>query len=221
MSRLLVLTAAIALGIGAYLALPLIGPQQPGVSLGAVQAQENAEIDTSIVQEMALGDPDAPVTVIEYASFTCPHCATFHDAVLPEIKKNYVDTGKVRFVYREVYFDRYGLWAGMVARCGDGTRYFGLVDMIYDQQREWARGSDPATVAGNLRKIGLTAGLEPDTIDACLSDAEKAQAMYALYQQNAAADGIDSTPSFVIDGQKYSNMSYADFSAILDEKLAE
>ena len=222
MSRL-PLIAAIGVGIGlaGYLAAPSFTNTAPAVSFGAVQAQESGSVDTTIVQEMTIGDPEAEVTIIEYASFTCPHCKRFHEQVLPQIKENYVDTGKVRFVYREVYFDRYGLWAGMVARCGDGQRYFGIVDMIYEDQGTWTRGQDPATIAGNLRKIGLTAGLPPETVDACMQDADKAQAMYALWEENRVADDITSTPSFVIDGQKYANMSYDEFASILDAALGE
>ncbi len=171
------------------------------------------------IVEMAMGAEDAPVTVIEYASFTCPHCANFHADVLGDLKRDYIDTGKVRFIYREVYFDRYGLWAGMIARCGGPERYFGIADMIYAQQRQWTAGGDPATVAGNLRRIGKTAGLTDETLDACLSDAAMAEALVADYQKNAEADGIQSTPSFIIDGESYANMSYADFRQVLDEKL--
>ena len=186
----------------------------------AAEAQEAAEIDTSSVAEMALGPEDAAVTVIEYASFTCPHCATFHEQVLPQLKESYVDTGQVRFVHREVYFDRYGLWAGMVARCGGEERYFGIADLIYERQREWTRG-EPTEVVDKLRRIGKTAGLTDEQLDACLSDGQKAQTLVAWYQQNAEADGIDATPSFVIDGETFSNMSYADFAEILDEKLGD
>ncbi len=126
----------------------------------------------------------------------------------------------IHFIYLEVYFDRFGLWAGMVARCGGEERYFGITDLIYDQQREWTAGGDPAVIADNLRKIGRTAGLTDDALNACLSDGDMAQAMVAAYQENAEADGIDSTPSFVINGRKYGNMNYADFSAILDEELS-
>lgn len=202
--------AALAAGAGLWLNRP------PALTLAAL-AQGTGEAPQ--VEEMALGSPDAPVTVIEYASFTCPHCANFHQNVFPQIKANYIDTGKVRFVYREVYFDRFGLWAGMVARCGGPDRYFGIVSMLYDKQREWAAGSDPATIAGNLRTLGKVAGLSEADLDACLSDADKAQAMVAVWEENRQRDGIDSTPSFVIDGQKYSNMSYEDFAAILDGKL--
>ncbi|MEM8581543.1 MAG: DsbA family protein, partial [Pseudomonadota bacterium] len=159
----------------------------PEVSLNPVSAADAQEVDTSIVQEMALGSDDAPVTVIEYASFTCPHCANFHNSVFKDLKENYIDTGKVRFVYREVYFDRLGLWAGMTARCGGPERYFGITDLLYEQQRDWVGSGNPGEVAENLRRIGRVAGLSDEQLDSCLQDAEKAQALVAAYQANAAA----------------------------------
>jgi len=206
----IVLTLALLMGGGIFWS----------INPGAANAQDS-EIDTSIVQEMTLGNPDAKVTVIEYASFTCPHCKNFHASVMQDLKRDYIEPGKINFIYREVYFDRYGLWAGMVARCGGPLRYFGISDLLYEQQSDWLAGGDPATIAGKLRTIGLDAGLTADELDACLTDATKAQAMVAVYQQNAKADGIDSTPTFMINGEKYGNMNYADFSAVLEEKLAE
>jgi len=191
-----------------------------GLAFAALSATAQ-DVDTSTITDMARGAEDAPVTVIEYASFTCPHCATFHSDVFPELKSEYVDTGKVRFIHREVYFDRYGLWAGIVARCGGETRYFGMAEQIYARQSEWTKGGDPATVAENLRRIGRSAGLTDDQLEACLTDGEKAQTLVAWYQENAERDGIEGTPSFLIDGEMYSNMSYADFAEILDEKLGE
>jgi len=191
-----------------------------GLAFAALSATAQ-DVDTSTITDTARGAEDAPVTVIEYASFTCPHCATFHSDVFPELKSEYVDTGKVRFIHREVYFDRYGLWAGIVARCGGETRYFGMAEQIYARQSEWTKGGDPATVAENLRRIGRSAGLTDDQLEACLTDGEKAQTLVAWYQENAERDGIEGTPSFLIDGEMYSNMSYADFAEILDEKLGE
>jgi protein-disulfide isomerase len=184
--------------------------------VGAVAAQEASQ-----VEEMTLGDPDAPVTVIEYASFTCPHCATFHEEGFEQLKADYVDAGKVRYVYREVYFDRPGIWAALVARCGGEDRYFGIVDLIYERQDEWARAGEPAEIADNLRRLGLSAGLSEAELEACLSDGDKAQAMLAEFQRNADADGIESTPSFVIGGETYTNRPYADLAAIIDEELGE
>lgn len=183
---------------------------------GMAVAQDGAE-----VAEMALGDPEAPVTVIEYASFTCPHCASFHDEGFEQLKADYVDTGKVRYVYREVYFDRPGIWAGLVARCGGEERYFGIVDLLYEKQDEWARGDEPADIAENLRRIGRSAGLGDADLESCLQDGDKAQAMLADFQRNAEADGIESTPSFVIGGQTYTNRPYDDLAALIDEELGE
>jgi len=189
--------------------------------LGAAAAQET-DIDTSTVVEMVQGDPDATVEIIEYASFTCPHCASFHANQYPQIKENYIDTGLVRFVYREIYFDRPGLWASMIARCGGELRFFGIANMIYEQQSEWlAGGQDPNLIVENLRRIGLTAGMDAEQIAACMSDGENAQNLVAWFEENSTADGIRSTPSFVINGELHSNMSYEDFAALLDEKLAE
>lgn len=193
---------------------------EPGPLLAAANAQD-ADIDTSGVLEMSIGNPDAKVTVIEYASFTCPHCKNFHANVLGELEKNYIDTGKINFVFREVYFDRFGLWAGIVARCGGPERYFGIADLLFEQQKEWSAGGDPAQIAANLRTIGKTAGITDEQLDICMNDRENAQAMVLVYHQNSTVDEVRSTPSFVINGEKYSNMNYADFAAVIEEKLAE
>jgi len=209
---------ALVLALGAAYWLSTGPSTPPAPALGAANAQ-SSDVDVSTIIEMAQGVEDAPVTVIEYASFTCPHCATFHAGPYKQLKTDYVDTGKVRFIYREVYFDRFGLWASMVARCGGPERFFGITDLIYQQQSDWSRAGEPTAVVAALRKIGVIAGLTEEQLDACLSDGEKAQTLVSWYQQNADADGITSTPSFVIDGEKHSNMSYADLSALIDEKL--
>ncbi|MBS8225399.1 DsbA family protein [Vannielia litorea] len=210
-----------ALAAGSYFAINRgNAPGGTGFDLAA-QAQTTEDVDTSGIVEMTLGEESAPVEVIEYASFTCPHCASFHQNVFKKLKADYIDTGKVHFIYREIYFDKPGLWAGMVARCAGPMRYFGIADALYTEQAEWLATRDLAGIHGDLRKLALKSGLDGEQVDACLGDAEKAQAMYALFLKNAEADGIESTPSFIIDGEKYTNMSYEDFSAILDEKLGE
>lgn len=206
--------AVLALGLGLTAGL---GPRP--LAAQTAEGEAAAVVEAPVVADMTLGNPDAPVTVIEYASFTCPHCKNFHDNVFGQLTADYIDTGKIHFIYREVYFDRFGLWAGMVARCGGGERYFGIADLLYEGQREWIGDGEPATVAANLRKIGKTAGIEEEALNACLSDEAMARAMVETYRTNAERDGIDSTPSFVIDGVKYDNMPYDEFSAILDEKL--
>ncbi|KGB83230.1 MAG: thiol-disulfide oxidoreductase [Confluentimicrobium sp.] len=201
-------TAALVMGRGTWLS-----------------AQENAAMagdgDAPVIADMTLGAEDAPVTVIEYASFTCPHCATFHENVLSRFKADYVDTGKVRFIYREVYFDRPGLWAAMVARCGGEMRYFGIVDMLYEKQREWIGDGTPAEIAQNLKKIGRTAGLSDEQLDACFADAETAQAMVAHYEEVMKEYDISGTPTLVIDGEVHSNMNYKDLREIVDARLVD
>ena len=214
---LIVLIAVVGIGGLWYINQP--PSQGPSLSVGTEQSAD--DIDTSIVQDMSLGNPQADVTVIEYASFSCPHCRDFHQQVFGQIKAEYIETGKIRFVHREVYFDRFGLWAGIVARCGGADRYFGIADLIYRKQTEWTAGSDPAAIETNLRTIGKTAGLTKEQLDTCFADEDKKQAMVALYQQNAQTDDVKSTPTFVINGEKFSNMNYDDFAAVLDKKLSE
>jgi protein-disulfide isomerase len=108
--------------------------------------------------DFSLGSPDAPVKMVEYASYTCPHCADFHTNVFKNLKAEYIDTGKVHFTLREVYFDRYGLWAAMVARCGGEMRYFGIHDMLFDKQKEWAASQDPMEVVKASRPSGSPPG---------------------------------------------------------------
>ncbi len=191
-------------------------------ALGAeTTAESSAETAPIEVVDYGIGPEDAKVKIIEYASFTCPHCAHFHADVFPKLKADYIDTGKIRFEYREVYFDRYGLWAAMIARCGGEMRYFGISDMIFDQQKEWAAGEDAAVVVENLKKLGRAAGLEDAAMDICMKDKAMAEALVAHYKTNFTADGIEGTPTFMINGVKHTNMAYEDMKKILDAELAK
>ena len=197
----------------------------PGSTLiepvSAASAQ-SSDVDTSSIVEMTMGPQDAKVTVTEYASFTCPHCAHFHQGPFKQMKADYIDTGLIHFIYRDVYFDRFGLMAAQIARCGGSERFFGIADMLYAQQHDWiAGGDDPAKIVQNLRKIGKVAGLGDESLDARLADKDKAEALVAWYNQNAQADNVRSTPSFIINGAPYSNMSYDSFKEVIDAKLAE
>jgi protein-disulfide isomerase len=192
-----------------------------GLALPAA-AQEAATDPAAAVPEltyMSIGSPDATVKIIEYASFTCPHCRDFHETVYTSLKTDYIDTGKVQFEFREVYFDKYGLWAAMMARCGGQLRFFGITDILYNTQQEWAATDDAAAVLENLKRIGRTAGMDNAALDVCMNDA-MAQALVTQYQTNAEKDGVEGTPTLFINGEKHSNMSYADLKAIIDPLLA-
>ncbi|MDI3338112.1 DsbA family protein [Defluviimonas aestuarii] len=222
MSKTYLIAGAVALvaAAGGAFWMTRDAAQTANVSTFSTAAVAQTATDVQMVPDMVLGQAEAPIEVIEYASFTCPHCANFHETAFDQLKANYIDTGKIRFVYREVYFDKFGLWAATVARCGGEEKYFGISDIIYDTQKTWIGDGDAATIADNLKKIGLKAGLSAEAVDACMRDEDQLKAMIATYQTNATKDEINSTPSFVIDGEKYSNMSYEDFAKILDEKLA-
>lgn len=196
----------------------------------ALAAAATAAMTPALAQEAAtaagpgdfsLGSPDAKVKLVEYASFTCPHCANFHANAYGQLKKEYIDTGKVYFTLREVYFDRYGLWAALIARCGGEMKYFGIHDMLYEKQKEWAGSEDPMQVVENLKGIGRAAGLDDAAMDVCLNDTASAEALIKQFQTNFEADGVKGTPTFFINGTMYSNMTFEDMKAILDAELAK
>ncbi|MEM7710368.1 MAG: DsbA family protein [Pseudomonadota bacterium] len=196
----------------------LLGRQggSPAVDYGFPVGAANAQ--TIEIEDITMGDPDASVEIIEYASFTCPHCASFHQDTFKAFKAEYIDTGRVHFIYREVFFDRYGLWAAMIARCAGVDRYMGVADLIYQSQDDWARQGDPALVAESLKRIGAQAGLGQEEVDACLQDADMAQSLVSWYEANAERDGVRSTPSFVVNGDIHSgNMSLTQIGQLVDD----
>lgn len=220
--RNLILGGLAVVGLGGWALNNSMGSNSTPINplANAANAQATSgDVDTSAIQEMVIGNPDAAVTVIEYASFTCPHCAAFHAGPFKQLKSEYIDTGKIKFIYREVYFDRYGLWASMIARCSGDDKFFGIADLIYKGQSEWARAGEPAAIVDELRKIGRLAGLESDVIEACLQDADKAKTLVAWDEANREVDKINSTPSFMINGQQHSNMAYGEMKALLDAAL--
>jgi protein-disulfide isomerase len=176
-----------------------------------------AEEQTYFTGDAIIGNEDAPVTVYEYASFTCPHCASFHINTWPKLKAEYIDTGKVKFILREVYFDQYGLWASMTARCGGEKGYYPLVDEFLNKQSVWTRSDD---IGAAIQKIGRAAGLSSKQLTSCLSDRDYARELLANYQDNAGKDQVQSTPTFIINGEHHSgNMNFDDFAKLLEEAL--
>jgi len=173
----------------------------------------NAE---AFLTERAIGDPAAPVTMIEYASLTCPHCANFHNDTYKSFKARYIDTGKVRLVYRDFPLDGIALRAAAMARCTIEQRYFGLLQVLYKSQHNWARARDPLA---ELAKIGRLAGIDQDTFDACVESEELLDGILRLRQQGSAV-GVRSTPTFVIDDMVYAgSRSIEEFAAIIEPML--
>lgn len=188
-----------------------------GIALpGAALAQSTPEI-----KEMSMGEPGAPITLVEYAMFSCPHCADFMKEVFPQIKANYIDTGKVRLVFREVYFNAPSLWAALIAHCAPEDRYFGIVDLLFETQAGWLNSTDGPTIMKNLYGVGRQAGLTDAEMDACRENAGLAEALVAEYQKNQAADNVDSTPLFFINGERFENAPYAAFEAKFNALLGD
>jgi protein-disulfide isomerase len=167
--------------------------------------------------EQALGDPNAPVTIIEYASLTCPHCASFHTDVLPDLKERYIAPGKVRLIYRDFPLDERALAAAELAHCGGPERYFGFIDVLFQTQSSWARAEDHI---GALKQLGRLGGLSEQEMDACFADEELTNRILQGRLDAQSQYDITSTPSFVIDGKTVSGAhDVEDFVELIDPLL--
>jgi protein-disulfide isomerase len=158
--------------------------------------------------EHVLGKADAPVTIIEYASMTCPHCAAFHAETMPHIKSEYIDKGLVRFVFRPFPLDGLAARASLMAQCVPGDSYFNMLEILFRSQKDWIYAADPLAA---LKQIGRTAGLSEADIDRCMADEAVSSKMVAGMQDAQTRFGINSTPSFVVNGTTYTNRPFEDF----------
>lgn len=168
------------------------------LALAAATAPAGAQnIDAkAVLADRVLGSADAPVTIYDYSSMTCPHCAEFHLKILPELKAKYVDTGKVKFVFRDFPFDRPALMAAALARCAPAERYYPLLDILFKQQGNWSRAADPLQA---LSQIGKLAGMSQATIDACWASKDVIDGVIKSRMDGEKLYKIDSTPTFVIN----------------------
>jgi len=169
------------------------------------------------LEEKVEGSEDAPITIVEYASMTCGHCANFHKNTLPAIKENYIDTGKVRLIMREFPFDPRAAAAFMLARCAPEGKYFAMVDVLFKQQEQWAFVKNAREPLENIAKL---AGFTQESFAACLTDQKLLDDINAVRERGASEFGVDATPTFFINGKKYSGaLTVEQMSAVLDEML--
>jgi protein-disulfide isomerase len=169
----------------------------------------------SFAIDRVLGKADAPITIIEYASTTCGHCATFHKSTLPEIKKNWVDTGKAKLIYRDFPTGPAGLSVGasMIAHCSGPDRYFGVLGLIMENQDKWMRAENPLD---SLKKLVRFAGMTGADVDACLTRQDLAKDIQDRAQAGSKKYDIESTPSLLINGKLIVGArDYADFDKAL------
>ncbi|MDP2619679.1 MAG: DsbA family protein [Hyphomicrobiales bacterium] len=172
-------------------------PGGPDQQSGATWSGADELLKPGPLKEMELGTKDAPITVIEYASMTCGHCANFHNNIYPEFKAKYIDTGKVRFIFREFPLDPLAAGAFMLARCTE-SNYFGFVEMLFDQQEAWTETSDPVDALFSLSK---QAGFTEESFDKCLSNQQLLDEINAVKDRAEKLFDVDSTPTFFVNGQ--------------------
>ena len=170
-------------------------------------------MDPGPLGEHIIGDPEAPVTIIEYASMTCPHCRAFHVNTLPVIKEKYIDTGIAKLYFREFPFDPAAAAAFMLAECAGEEKYFSMIDVLYEKQSTWSRGK----VVDELFKIAKLAGFTQESFNACLKNQQLLDNVLSIQKKAAEDYGVDATPTFFINGTKYSgNMSAEDMGKVID-----
>ncbi len=191
-------------------AKPVAAPQPSG----SVDMKEL--LKPGALPDEAMGKEDAPVTIVEYASMTCPHCAHFNDTTFPELKKKYIDTGKVRYILREFPFDPRAEAGFMLARCA-GDNYFPMVDVLFKQQENWAMAENAKDALFQISKL---AGFTQESFNACLTNQKLLDQVRAVRKRGADEFKVDSTPTFFINGKTYKGaMSIEEMSAIIDPLL--
>jgi protein-disulfide isomerase len=210
MIRRTFLTLAATAGAAAFLGAAGFGSLVVGP---AFAVDTEALMQTGPLGEMALGDPNAPNVVIEYASMTCSHCAAFHTETFDALKEKYIDTGKVYFIFREYPLDALATAAFMLARCGPKERYFPLVDLMFDRQGEWAFTENPKQA---LLAFVRQAGFSEETFNACLTNKELQDGVLAVKNRGSTEFGVSSTPTFFINGELHrGGFSIEEFDEIL------
>lgn len=185
--------------------------------IGGAVAGENLNAGVMAADgEMTLGPEDAPVTIIEYASMSCPHCALFHRTTFPDLKKHYIDTGKVRFIFREFPINKPALEGAMVARCAGPTRFFAFLKLLFSKQSKWATTSD----TGKLVSVAKLGGMTERTVKECLENDEVKALVLAMRMKGERTHEVVSTPSFVVNGELHSGvLSFEQLEKILKPLL--
>ena len=169
------------------------------------------------IKEMTIGKKDAPLTIVEYASLGCSHCAKFHQEIYPELKKDYIDTGKVKLIFRDFPLGTPALAATMIARCSGPERYFGFVEMFFRSQTEWSRAENPLEALSKVARLG---GMPPIDVQACMRNQKLLEYIQLQKKHAYEEDGINATPYFVIGTEKLSGgLPYNQMKVIIEREL--
>ena len=178
---------------------------------------KNGIINAKTDEEFFLGNKDAKITVIEYASMTCIHCANFHKQVYPKIKKNYIDTNKIKFIFRDFPLDKQALFGSVLAKCAPKDKYFDFVKLILTNQKKWVSNDD--AFINKLQHIGKLAGLNENKINSCFKDEKLVDNIIKTRSIGEKKYNINSTPTLIINERKYSAMSYENFEKIIENLI--
>ena len=168
-------------------------------------------------EEIFLGNKDSKIVVIEYASMTCIHCANFHKEVYPKIKENYIDTNKIKYIFRDFPLDKQALFGSVLARCAPREKYFDFVKLILNTQKKWVSNDD--TFMDKLKNIGKLAGLNENKINTCFKNEQIVDKIIKSRSVGEQKYNISSTPSLIINEKKYSAMSYENFEKIIEHLI--
>lgn len=194
------------------------------VAPAALHAQEDAPsvaidelMKPGTLPELAVGPADAKVTIVEYFSMTCPHCGEFANKVYPEVKKKYIDTGKIRFVFREFPHNNRAYAASMLARCAGDDKVIPMIEGLFETQAEWAFKPDNTAFKAALFEVAKQSGFTQESFDKCLTDQKLLENISANHQRATEAFGITRIPTLFINGKKL--VGEATFSAV--EKAIE
>ena len=172
----------------------------------------------SDLADITIGSPDAKVTIVEYSSLTCPHCANFQSKVFPEFKTKYIDTGKVRFITREFPLDNLAAAGAMLARCIDPAKSFDFVELMFAKQADWASGQNPKA---KLFEIAKQAGFSEESFEKCLTDQALLDKVNAVRTRASDQFQIASTPTFFVNGKRLAgNNRLEDFDKVIEPMLA-
>lgn len=173
-----------------------------------------ALMEAGPLEDISLGDANAPIVIVEYASMTCPHCAHFYTEVFPQVKEKYIDTGKARFVFREFPLDGLAVAASMLARCSGNERFYPMIDGLFETQETWAVPGEDGKQ--KLELIAKQAGFSKDAFDKCLADQELFDKIVAVRKKANEEFGVDSTPTFFINGKRLSGVGIDAFDAAIE-----
>jgi protein-disulfide isomerase len=214
----LVVAIVIAVGAGIWIGRDELGIGAASLPNAELDASEPAPAVPAVAEgDKVLGNADAPVTIVEYFSLGCIHCKNFHETILPKLKTDYIDTGKVRLVFRDFPLDGISFGAALMTRCVNDLAYFAMVDTLFKQQETWHVDNG----MGQLANIVKGAGMDQAALDACLNNQANKDKIVALQKEATDTLKVNSTPTFFINDRVLSGVSeYEAFKATIDGALA-